>query len=200
MLYISPEYISWLQKNGEISVKGTLYFAVPLTVHAAFYRMFNAVHQHSTAQSNRTILEKEFEACMVFLFDYFSAERPSRKIFDFRERVQEIQNYIEYHYQKSLNLEKLSQKFHLSKYQLIRIFKDLSGVTPNEYLNILRIEKEKNYILQSNSLVLSALEAGFYDQSHFTHYFTRYTSFTPRQFQRGGVSSLSSFRPICSIM
>jgi len=185
MLYISPEYISWLQKSSQIRVKGNLCFTVPLTVQPVFYKLFNTVHQKCIAQVKHPNLVKEFEYCMAVLFNHYSSGKPLHKAFTLEERIKEIQDYIEYHHQDNLNLERLSQKFHLSKYHLIRSFKEYKGVTPNEYLNILRIEKAKNYILQGNSLVSSALEAGFYDQSHFSHYFTRYTSFTPGQFQRG---------------
>jgi AraC-like DNA-binding protein len=191
MLYISPEYISWLQKNNIIHVKGTLSFKVPLATDNSLYQTFYALHTLLASQLNNRYMEREFDQCMGAIFNHYATEKLARPNGDLCERMMDIQYYIEGHFHENLNLEKLSKTFHLSKFKLIRNFKQNKGITPNEYLTILRVEKAKKFILEGNSLVASAVEAGFYDQSHFSHNFLKYTSFTPGQFKKGCTPSFN---------
>lgn len=100
------------------------------------------------------------------------------------ERIIEMKNYLSGHTEEKLQLDRLAKVFHIDKFQLIRQFKKHTGVTPNAYLTIVRIEKAKKLIDLDFPIVQAALEAGFYDQSHFHHQFRLYTSFTPGEYQK----------------
>jgi AraC-like DNA-binding protein len=187
MLYVSPEYISWLQKNNMIHAKGVPSFKASLAMDDNLYQTFFRLHTMLTSQVSNRFIEREFDQCMAAIFNCYASEKPARPDVNLRERMMEIQDHIERHLHENLNLEKLSKIFHLNKFHLIRTFKQNKGITPNEYLTVLRVEKAKRFILEGNSLVTSAAEAGFYDQSHFSHNFLKYTSFTPGQFKKGCV-------------
>ncbi|WP_207535670.1 AraC family transcriptional regulator [Desertivirga arenae] len=187
MVYISPEYISWLQKEGMIVRKGELTFDVPITDNSETYHKFLNLHQLLTSGNPDPQTALIFNETLSSIFNTFSTvkgkgERPSLV-----DQVEFIQNYLDEHYQDKLKLDELSDRFRLNKFQLIRVFKRHKGVTPNEYLNIVRIEAAKKYLAEGHSLVASAYMAGFYDQSHFSNYFLKYTCFTPGQFQRSCV-------------
>ena len=184
MLYISPEYISWLQKNRLIHLKGALSFTVPLAMQNGLYQRFYALHSTITTQAENRFMAKEFDQCMAAIFNEYTTDEPVRLNVNLRERMLEVQDHIDRNFRENLNLEKLSKNFHLSKFKLIRNFKQNKGITPNEYLTVLRVEKAKRFILEGYSLVTAAVEAGFYDQSHFSHNFLKYTSFTPGQFKK----------------
>lgn len=184
MLYISPSYIAWLQQQGRIRKSGKLRFDVSLTVDNNIFQIFLNTHYSCSRQPHSSTTRSLFDRCMSRVFTEFSSRSEEANYLPAQELMMEVQNLIERQHQQRLNLEGLAKKVCLTKYQLIRSFKRYKGVTPNEFLNIIRVEKAKNFILQGNSLIDSAIEAGFYDQSHFTHYFTQYTSFTPGQFQR----------------
>jgi transcriptional regulator GlxA family with amidase domain len=82
-----------------------------------------------------------------------------------------VQDYLHGTRQQKLSLAALAHRFGLDKYKLIRLFSRFTGVTPNKYLTILRVEQAKRLLAAGQPLVEVVLEAGFYDQSHFSHYF-----------------------------
>jgi len=100
------------------------------------------------------------------------------------EKIEAIKQHLYEQFNQKLGLENLAKIYHTDKYQLIRQFKQHIGVTPNTYLTILRIEKARKMINNGYPIVDAALEAGFYDQSHFHRSFLYYTGITPGNFNR----------------
>lgn len=70
----------------------------------------------------------------------------------------------------------------LSSRQCERLFKQHVGISAKQYAAICRFQHASRLVLQGNSLVNSALTAGFSDQSHFNHDIKKLTGLTPRQF------------------
>lgn len=67
---------------------------------------------------------------------------------------------------------------------LVRVFRAHYGCSPGEYLRNVRLEAAKSALLSSDRTIADiALDAGFYDQSHFTNAFRRYTGMTPARFR-----------------
>lgn len=79
----------------------------------------------------------------------------------------------------SITLTELANQADLSKFQLLRHFQKSYGLPPHAWLLQQRAEKARNLIKQGTSLVQTAADAGFADQSHMTRIFTRQFGFTP---------------------
>lgn len=71
----------------------------------------------------------------------------------------------------------------LSRYELARQFRQITGTSPYRYLLMRRLSYARGQIVQSLSLVDVALESGFADQAHFTRQFTAAFGFTPAQYR-----------------
>jgi transcriptional regulator GlxA family with amidase domain len=61
-----------------------------------------------------------------------------------RQLIQKVQDHLHGTRQHKLTLDALAQRFGLNKYQLIRYFSQFTGVTPNKYVTILRVEQAKS--------------------------------------------------------
>jgi methylphosphotriester-DNA--protein-cysteine methyltransferase len=78
----------------------------------------------------------------------------------------------------------LSDAIGYSQKHFIDLFKGQVGVTPKQYLKIMRFQKaireiEKGGFVNWNQI---ALESGFYDQAHFINDFKSFSGFTPGEY------------------
>lgn len=65
------------------------------------------------------------------------------------------------------------------------LFREARGETVNTYVTRLRLDFAKKRLSETGNILLSALDAGFGDLSHFYRVFRRSTGLTPRQYIDG---------------
>lgn len=97
--------------------------------------------------------------------------------------VGRIRTYIDERYAEPIHLDTLAQIAGLSRYHLLRIYREAEGKTPHDYLQEVRIRRAKDLLDRGSSIVEAALATGFYDQSHFTNTFRKITGTTPRRYR-----------------
>ncbi|MFN2448001.1 MAG: AraC family transcriptional regulator [Vicinamibacterales bacterium] len=84
----------------------------------------------------------------------------------------------------SPSLAELAAIVALSRYQLLRHFERVFGVTPHGWLRQLRVERARAAIRTGADLVRAAADCGFADQSHMTRAFVAHFGFTPGAWAR----------------
>jgi AraC-like DNA-binding protein len=176
-MYISPDFMKHLRPKA-----GNLLFDHPVITNPFIYQAYQRLHSRKTAPT-----EKAYAELFASMFRDIAANHEVVNDNFLPEKIAGIRQYLTDNYAEKLQLDKLAATFFIDKFQLIRQFKKHTGVTPNAYLTIVRIEKSKQFINQQYPIVEAALEAGFYDQSHFHHSFLHYTSLTPRQYQKRNI-------------
>ncbi len=82
-----------------------------------------------------------------------------------------------------LTLTSLAQEAGANPYTLLRRFKTLTGITPHAYRMNCRIEQARRYLQQGQDIADTALECGFFDQSHLHRHFKAATTVTPREYR-----------------
>lgn len=80
---------------------------------------------------------------------------------------------------KKFSLEEAASRFGIDKFKFIRLFKFQTGLTPNNYFILKRIEKSKSMLRQGDELLSIAIELGFYDAAHYCNYFKKFTGISP---------------------
>lgn len=71
----------------------------------------------------------------------------------------------------------------LSRRQMERKFQEFSGFSPKDFFNIIRFKNVLTNIDRTGkSLAQIAIDTGYYDQSHFTNEFRKFSGYTPREF------------------
>ncbi|HQO23956.1 MAG TPA: AraC family transcriptional regulator [Spirochaetota bacterium] len=93
-----------------------------------------------------------------------------------------IRNIISENYSEKNTLEDVSD-CGKSRFSVLRCFRRDFGVTPSVYHILVRIRKAKAMMLDGRSLIETALDCGFCDQSHFNRTFKKYTGLTPEEFR-----------------
>jgi AraC-like DNA-binding protein len=101
--------------------------------------------------------------------------------------VKRALDYIDSRYSDPITLEDVIDYLNINKSYFCTLFKKETGKTFTEYLNLTRIEKSKDLLLEETSSILDiALAVGFSNQNYFSILFKRYTGLTPMQFRKNG--------------
>lgn len=101
-----------------------------------------------------------------------------------REVLARTLTYIEEHRQEPLSLEALTEVSGLSRFQLIRLFSRVTGMTPMGYVRARRLAGSIPQLLRGDRILDIALDWGFeYEQSYIRAFRDAY-HLTPARFRR----------------
>ncbi len=98
--------------------------------------------------------------------------------------LREAREFIEEQFLGPLKLFNVAATVGVNPAYLARTFRKHYNCTIGEYMRRLRLDYASEKIIHSgDSIADIAVEAGFYDQSHFTHAFKVHTGLTPAEFR-----------------
>lgn len=99
------------------------------------------------------------------------------------QRISKAKDIIFYSYQQPLSIEELSKEVSISKYHFTRLFKDIYGVSPYQFLKTVRIEKAKELLAKDYSIQEITDKIGFAESNSFINVFKTYTNTYPTEFR-----------------
>ena len=100
------------------------------------------------------------------------------------KRIVQAKLFIDSNYTGNIDLDNIADEAYFSKFHFIRLFKNIYGKTPHQYLTAVRIEKAM-LLLRNNKAVSEVCYAvGFISASSFTAFFKQITGLTPSAFQK----------------
>ncbi|WP_279029348.1 HTH-type transcriptional activator RhaS [Gibbsiella quercinecans] len=101
-------------------------------------------------------------------------------------RLNHLIVWLEAHFAEEVCWEQLAERFRLSLRTLHRQLKQQTGLTPQRYLNRLRLMKAHHLLRHSDDSVTDiAFQCGFSDSNHFSTLFKREFSCSPRTIRQG---------------
>lgn len=95
------------------------------------------------------------------------------------ERIKRMLGYMEGHLSENLSVEHLSEKFYISKFHMMRLFKKETGQSVYEYLMERRLFLARELIRQGIPATESCFRAGFGSYSSFTRAYGKRFGTTP---------------------
>ena len=113
---------------------------------------------------------------------YFSTFQPSRDHND--ELVASAQEKIESNYHDTATIEELIKDIPSSRRNIVRRFKQITGITPIEYLQQTRIEAAKKLLEQTGQQMTEIIySSGYNDPKAFRKVFKKSVGMTPSQYR-----------------
>ncbi len=99
--------------------------------------------------------------------------------------VKRLDSYIQEHYTERITTKMLAQEFGLVPSYLSKLFREYKGVTPNHYIQDIRIEKSKEILVNYPEMMTKdvALMVGYVDSSYFSKVFKKSTDLYPSEYR-----------------
>jgi AraC family transcriptional regulator len=95
-----------------------------------------------------------------------------------------ILEFVQARFDQDITIEDMARRVGMSTAHFSRMFKQVLGDSPYQFVMDYRIERAKDMLLdRERPLIEIALACGFADQPHFNRVFKRLTGQTPRQFR-----------------
>ncbi|EGT3949545.1 helix-turn-helix domain-containing protein, partial [Clostridioides difficile] len=99
--------------------------------------------------------------------------------------IENINEYIQKYYKENISLNSISEVFFISPNYLSSIFNERNKVSITEYINLLRIEESKKYLLDiSFSISDICKKVGFNNSSYFSQIFKKFNNVTPNEYRK----------------
>jgi len=180
-VYVNADLLSYFQKIGSPFPKSKGVQFQNFLQDDFLYQ--SLVHFHEDVRGNK---REALQNICLHLLQHYQNEKPEQAphYFHFKAQIEDIQSYLASNCLEKINLEVLAQRHKLSAYQFTRAFKSHTGLTPANYLTLLRLNHAKELLSQKVALSEVALASGFYDQSHLSNYFKKFFGITPLSYKR----------------
>jgi AraC-like DNA-binding protein len=102
-----------------------------------------------------------------------------------RGEIYSIVNYIHVHYTEELSLHILAEKFFINPYYLSHCFKEMTGYTVGEYIQVTRIRNAQYLLDFSTQKITDIAElSGFSSFSQFNRSFWKVNGMSPSEYRR----------------
>ncbi|MDO4519143.1 MAG: AraC family transcriptional regulator [Eubacteriales bacterium] len=125
--------------------------------------------EQDTAFGADLLKDALFTQFMVYLNRIFLNKEyiVDQHIYHSDSQIDQILSYINQNLSDDLSIERLSQKFYISRYYMMRKFKAETGYTVHSYVQNKRLLWAQQLIAQKIPVTKAALQCGFHDYSTF---------------------------------
>lgn len=193
VIYLSEEFVTKGNDEGE-SLKRCFELAkrernsVVHFVPGSYEKLLDILQRIETEEQEEKaflsdkMLEAAFLEFMV-LFNRACINQPKAYINTaaYNEKIVDVISYIQEHLTESVSIDMLASNFYLSKYYLMRQFKEATGYSIHQYINEKRILAARRLIQTGVPASKACYECGFSDYSTFARRFKAIVGCAPSE-------------------
>lgn len=178
MLFVDTDWVGEVQSE----VLGTdsidyMPFSDILNRSPHSYQQFSFLFESLLNEPNPLVVES---LLIQYMHQYFLTKKTEKSESLGIRRVKErISDQLDINH----SLDELAKESGLSRYHLIRSFKQIYGLSPHAYQLDERIKNAKTLLKSGHSLLDTSHLLGFTDQSHLQRNFKKRLAITPKQYQ-----------------
>jgi len=101
-------------------------------------------------------------------------------------KIEKVIKYIDENFKEQPTIDDISEYIGMSKFHLIRVFKEYVGVTPIQFLQSVTLNYAKEHLKESKSILDSSLDMGLSSPSRLHDLFVNIIGVTPKEYKEYG--------------
>ncbi|POB92521.1 AraC family transcriptional regulator [Vibrio vulnificus] len=145
-------------------------------IQSRFLTLFHALLEEESSLQAQVAFYDFIEACFWQPSLQVTHGPRSENLHRVREKMMDELNVVH-------QLDDLADEAGMSRYQLIRAFRQRFGLPPHAYLMDEKIKRAKVLLREGKEIVDVAMTLGFADQAHFQRHFKKKLAVTPKYYQ-----------------
>lgn len=130
-----------------------------------------------TADMIGTVQRVKILQAVSMIYDFHAKEKVT-----FQSDIAALTDRIITRPEGKLRLEDLARAAYISKYYMIRKFKNMVGMTPHQFQIQNRVRQAQRLLDKGSTITEAAAQMGFYDQSHFNKCFLKIVGISPMEY------------------
>lgn len=173
-------------------------FRFDMELQQKIYRKFNDIFllaPKSDPMRNLIIHQKFIEfLTLLYLNRDRNRYRDNSEMTPTEKKIYSITSYIHTHYTEDLSLELLRQKFYMSGCYLSHQFKDVTGFTVTDYIQMTRVRNVQAMLINTQiPITEAAARCGFSSFSQFNRVFRKHIGMAPSEYRKQNQVLTSDF-------
>ena len=181
MLYLDMDWCLTVQKS-LWNINRLIPFATILIDDTALYHRYCFTMEQLFSPD---IHRQEKEQILVELVSevFLAGCSPQSRVEKTSGDINALKRLLQEDLEKDLTLNALAASLQTNPYTLLRKFKAETGITPHAYRMNCRINLARKYLREGKDIADTAIECGFFDQSHLHRHFKAMTTVTPQEYR-----------------
>jgi AraC-like DNA-binding protein len=164
-------------------------FRFDLELRQKIYRKFNDIFllaQKRDPMRDLIIHQKFIEfLTLLYLNQDRNRYRANMEMTPTEKKIYAVTSFIHAHFAEDLSLELLAQKFYLSSCYLSHQFKDVTGFTVTDYIQMTRVRNVQAILINTQvPITEAALRCGFSSFSQFNRVFRKHIGMAPSEYRK----------------
>lgn len=98
-------------------------------------------------------------------------------------QIRQSKAFMDEYFSGRIDLKEMADKASMSRFHFIRIFQQIYGITPRQYLRDIRISRAKELLKKGLSVTQTCFEVGYESVTTFSSAFKRGTGYSPKKYQ-----------------
>ena len=150
--------------------------------------MHNLIEEQEFDRFGKLYMKSGLLQIILVLLGRLQTKKLSR-LNDYSDRKKKLVNdalaYMENHVEEITSSTDIAEKLYLSPAYFRSLFKDITGMTPTNYLNRLRVIRSLEYLEREDlSIAEAAGRVGIYDSNYYSRLFKKTMGYSPRYFKK----------------
>ena len=194
IIYVSPKFLDRYTRNGDdLSAcfmappgdSSVMHLSPSKSQNLLFHMEKLEQMTHQQGFANNLYIEMLFVEFMILLNRaLINREIDPLHLVIYDDKIQPVIQYIHDHLTENLTINQLAAISYLSRYYLMRRFKNTTGYSIHQYINSKRLLKARALLLEDIPLTELCYSCGFHDYSSFSRAFRTMFNISPQEFRK----------------